>query len=125
MRETVMWTGTTLKSSFEYRLSRKVMGEILECLMKAWTKYKVKIFTVEQLLEDVSWNIPCIFQLRFQAFSPALQINDSVIRDFLRVLQNMNEKWKQNENEKQNKKWKQIRIKLFCKFCDPKWKPVF
>ena len=49
-----MWTGTTLKSSFEYRLSRKVMGEILECLMKAWTKYEVKIFTVEQLLEDVS-----------------------------------------------------------------------
>ena len=100
MRETVMWTGTTVKSPFEYRLSRKVVGEILECLMKAWTKYKAKIFTVEQLLEDASWNIPYIFQLRFQAFSPALQIKNSVIRDFLRVLQNMNEKLKQNENEK-------------------------
>ena len=100
MRETVMWTGTTVKSSFEYRLSRKVVGEILEYLMKAWKKYKVKIFTVKQLLEDVSWNIPYTFQLRFQTFSPALQINNSVIRDFLRVLQNMNEKWKQNENEK-------------------------
>ena len=54
MRETVMWTGTTVKSPFQYRLSRKVVGEILECLMKAWTKYKAKIFTVEQLLEDAS-----------------------------------------------------------------------